>query len=262
MVSSFRNFMASRNNRAATYAPPAPRVHQPDPNYASFQESEEFDEFRAGKGKIEREGTSGLQVRGMLPRRVDTTAQSVENLREEKQTQYDDRIRQKKVLDETPAWKGMNGEEFDPNKESHREFTARDKAQFVASHVDYMDDPEKHMRGSSRLEQAEELYYEQVLTVANNTQPGTLPLLMPSNERINIYDKFVTDLMTPIEIAGQKTQVTGLQHRQRQKESGPRRMRAYAGVVANPMNEEFIPIATAQALGALPGSAIGNETLA
>ena len=262
MVSSFRNFMASRDNRAATYAPPAPRVHQPDPNYAPFQESDYYNQFKEEEREIRREGTTGWGGgRWGGPRRIDTTEKSVENLRKQKQTEYDDWVRQRKVLDETPAWKGMNGEEFDHNKESHREFIARDKAQFVTNHVDYMDDPEKHMRGSSRLEQAEELYYEQVLTVANNTRPGTLPLLMSSNERINIYDKFVTDLMTPIEIAGQKTQVTGLQERQLQKTSGPRRMRAYAGVVANPMNEEFVPVVTSQALFSMPGAATGNETL-
>ena len=86
MVSSFRNFMASRNNRAATYAPPAPRVYQPDPNYAPFQESPEYEAFKTDRKKIEREGTSGLQVRGMMPMRVDTTAQSVETLRNQKQT--------------------------------------------------------------------------------------------------------------------------------------------------------------------------------
>lgn len=84
---------------------------------------------------------------------------------------------------------------------------------------------------------------------------------MPTNERIRRYEDQVTKLLSPIEIAGQKTQVTGLQQRQLQKTSGPRRARAFAGIIANPMNEEFIPIATAQAMGAMPGAALGNETL-
>ena len=262
MVSSFRSFMASRNNRAATYAPPTPRVYQPDPNYAPFQESPEYDEFKVDRKKIEREGTSGFQMRGFMPMRVDTTAQSVENLRNQKQTEYDDRIRQRRELDDTPAFIGVSSakEEFDPNKESGREFIARDKALYVEEALPYMSRQDEHPLGSSELEQAEELYYQQVLTT-NGISSAPFPLLMPTNERIRRYEDQVTKLLSPIEIAGQKTQVTGLQQRQLQKTSGPRRARAFAGIIANPMNEEFIPIATAQAMGAMPGAALGNETL-
>ena len=262
MVSSFRNFMASRNNRAATYAPPAPRVYQPDPNYAPFQESPEYEAFKTDRKKIEREGTSGLQVRGMMPMRVDTTAQSVENLRNQKQTEYDDRIRQSRELDDTPAFIGVSSakEEFDPNKESGREFIARDKALYMEEVLPYMSRQDEHPLGSSELEQAEELYYQQALTTNGHTS-APFPLLMPTNERINRYDNQLTSLLSPIEIAGQKTQVTGLQQRHLQKTSGPRRARAFAGIIANPMNEEFVPIATAQAIGSMPGAALGNETL-
>lgn len=165
MVSSFRSFMASRNNRAATYAPQL-LVYQPDPNYAPFQESPEYDEFKVDRKKIEREGTSGFQMRGFMPMRVDTTAQSVENLRNQKQTEYDDRIRQRRELDDTPAFIGVSSakEEFDPNKESGREFIARDKALYVEEALPYMSRQDEHPLGSSELEQAEELYYQQVLT--------------------------------------------------------------------------------------------------
>ena len=264
MVSSFRNFMASRNDRAATYAPPAPRVHQPDPNYAPFQESDYYTQFKKESEEIRREGTTGWSAGSGWggPTRIDTTEKSVENLRKEKQTEYDDWVRQQREIDDTPAFIGVSSskEEFNPNKESGREFIARDKALYVEEVLPYMSRQDEHPLGSSELEQAEELYYQQVLTT-NGISSAPFPLLMPTNERISRYENQVTKLLSPIEIAGQKTQVTGLQQRQLQKTSGPRRARAFAGVVANPMNEEFIPIATAQAMGALPGAALGNETL-
>ena len=258
MVSSFRNFMASRNDRAATYAPPAPRVHQPDPNYAPFQESDYYTQFKRGEEAIRREGTTGWSAGSGWggPTRIDTTEKSVESLRKEKQTEYDDWVRQQRELADAPTFKGMNGEEFDPNKESHREFIARDKVQYVREILPHIR-PEE---GADPHAKAEEVYYQQVLST-NGISSAPFPLMMPTNERINKYDAQVTNMLSPIEIAGQKTQVTGFQERHLQEVSGPRRARAFAGVVANPMNEEFIPIATAQAMGALPGAALGNETL-
>ncbi len=261
MVNSFTDFISSRNQKNATWDPMAARkkqlearrkgisedIYQPDPNQPSFQESEE------GKGYKDQLRKIDQQSQWTNPREQILQKQA---LKAEARKSYDERIKQSKTLDEA-EFTGMSGSVFDPQKDSPAGFIVSDKRQFVNEQKAGQVNLSEELKASDL--EIESYYYQQLLQKNSISTMSVTPLNPDGStnweEKITRYKKQAYDSLMPVSIAGEYTNVTGYQKRALEKETGVSRLGNFAGKVSNPMNEEFIPVAAAQVLGALPGFA-------
>ena len=272
MVNSFTDFISSRNQKNATWDPMAARrqqlqarrqaisedVYQPDANQPSFQESVEGTAYRDQLKTIEQQAES---INPAL--RARTVLQQKANAKEANRSTYDDRIKQSRTLDDA-TFTGMAGNSYDPQKDSPAAFIIADKQQYVAKQMAGQVELPEH-RKTSNLE-LEAIYYQQLLQKNGISSLGMEPLNKDGSvnyeEKVTRYKKQAYDALMPISIDGKSVDVTGYQKRALEKETGMSRLGNFAGKVTNPMNEEFIPVAAAQALGALPGFAAGELGIA
>lgn len=261
MVNSFTDFISSRNQKNATWDPMAARkkqlearrkgisedIYQPDPNQPSFQESEEGKGYKNQLRKIDQQSQWANPREQILQKQA---------LKAEARNSYDERIKQSKTLDEV-EFTGMSGGVFDPQKDSPAGFIVSDKSQFVNEQKAGQVNLSEELKASDL--EIESYYYQQLLQKNGISTMSVTPLNPDGStnweEKITRYKKQAYDSLMPVSIAGEYTNVTGYQKRALEKETGVSRLGNFAGKVANPMNEEFIPVAAAQVLGALPGFA-------
>ena len=260
MVNSFTDFISSRNQKNATWNPMAARrqqlearrrgisedIYQPDPNQPSFQDSREGEEYKKQLDTINQ------QSEFVSPREQLLQKQSA---KAENRNSYDARIKQADQMD--VEFTGMGGNVFDKNKDRPASFIIADRNQYVASQQEGQANLSENLKASDQ--EIESYYYQQLLQKNNISSMSVTPLKPDGSvnweEKIVQYQKQTYDLLMPVSIAGQNINVTGYQKRALEKETGISRLGAFTGKVSNPMNEEFLPVAAAQVLGALPGFA-------
>jgi hypothetical protein len=271
MVSSFKDFISSRENKNQSFATPnSPQVsmrsyidsqrqdkkrsediYQPDPNQPSFQES---DEGRLYRDELKRIQQSAAAVHPM--NRDGFLRKEEDNARKTFKGSYDARIKQGKVF-EGADFTAMGGNVYDKDKDSPASFILADRNQYVAKQQAGQANLSENLKAGDQ--EIESYYYQQLLQKNNISTMSVTPLKPDGSvnweEKIVQYQKQTYDLLKPIAIAGQYTNVTGYQKRALEKETGISRLGTFAGRVSNPLNEEFLPVASAQALGALPGFA-------
>ena len=264
MVNSFTDFISSRNQKNAGWDPMAGRkkqlearrqgikedVYQPDPNQPSFQDSREGEKY---KDQLK---TIAEQAEFINPAlRARTVLQQNQAAKTEQRKTYDTRIKQSKRLD--VEFTGMTGSTYNPEQDSPAGFIIADKNQYVAKQkAGQINLSEELKAGDPEIEAT---YYQQLLQKNSIATMSVNPLNPDGSvnweQKITQYQKQTYDLLMPVSVAGEYTNVTGYQKRALEKETGVSRLGDFAKQVSNPLNEEFLPVAAAQVLGALPGFA-------
>ena len=278
MVTSFRDFISSRDQKNAFYSPVAARrkqlagvtgrseaIYQPDPDQPSFQESDEGRRYQARLREIDQESE-------FIPPEI--RGRAAFHLRNRKQTaktkalgefrgEYDARIKQGKSLGEA-TFTNLEGRPFDPERDTPSNFILPDKQKFVSELIE--SEVNKPQAERAAKYEAEAIYFQQLLT-RNGVSSGAVPPNPDGtpnwNEKVNRYKKQAYEMLEPISIAPssnpEETKIRGYQKRELEKQTGMSRLGSFAGTISNPLNEEFLPIATSQSLFAMPGF-IAKET--
>jgi hypothetical protein len=288
MVTSFQDFVASRQVKQANYAKPkgnvrtqrayvgqrqnnwvsepSKKVHQPNPDYASFADSNEYKAFERERKQIndsyEQELAASTPVNSLYAgqRQARLNEKRISDAEEKWKKTYDDVITQRGIFDksEEQSVKALSdGTLFNIETDSSASFILPDKERYISDFKSQQghkrdDDPTK--AGDAELEY---IYYQQFLA-QNNVSVAPQQDKIVDGEIVDDWERKTSalrdtayKLLETVEIDGQPSQVYGFQKRDLEKELGPARMRTYAGVMANPMNEEFFPAATGAALGGL-----------
>ena len=271
MVSSFKDFISSRENKNQAFAPPSSSqvsmrsyidtqrqdkkrsedVYQPDPNQPSFQESDEGRLYREELKRIQQDAAAvhPMNRDGFLRKEG-------EDARKTFKGNYDNRVKQGKVFEDA-QFTAMGGNVYNKDKDSPSGFIVADKNQYVASQQAGQANLSEDLKASDL--EIESTYYQQLLQKNNISTMSLTPLKLDGSvnweEKIVQYQKQTYDSLMPVAIAGKYTNVAGYQKRALEKETGIPRLGNFAKKVANPLNEEFLPVAAAQVLGALPGFA-------
>ena len=269
MVTSFRDFISSRNQKNATYSSPMDArrkqlegrrqtinedVYQPNPKLPSFQDSREGEEYREQLKAIDQQ-SGFISSREQLLQRQAAKAKN--------KNAYDARIKQGTSFDEA-QFIGMSGNTYNPEKDSPAGFIISDKSQYIAEQQAGQVNLSEELKASDA--EIESYYYQQLLQ-KNNVPTMSVTPVKPDGtpdweEKITRQREQVSKQLMPVSIAGEYTGIVGYQKSALEKETGMSRLGSFAGKVTNPMNEEFIPVAAAQVLGALPGFAAGELGIA
>ena len=274
MVTSFRDFISSRDQKNAFYSPGAARrkqlagvtgrskaIYQPDPDQPSFQESDEGRRYQVRLREIEQQSEFiPPEIRGRAAFHQQRQKQTAKTKAlGEFRGEYDARIKQGTALGEA-AFTNLEGRPFDPERDTPSNFILSDKEKFVSEFVaGQVNLPDAKRAGK---EEMESIYFQQLLTT-NGVSSAPVPPNRDGtpnwNEKVNRYKKQAYEMLEPISIAPssnpEETKIRGYQKRELEKQTGMSRLGSFAGTISNPLNEEFLPIATAQVLGSLPGLA-------
>lgn len=293
---NFTNFINSREDKEATFnsvalrraqkrlqpQPQSEKIYQPDTRYAPFQESEQYRRHQEAEAEYEAAKAEINSSSGSYREKFLRENQARVKFKQESDAavkQYDATVQENISMDK--PFIGLNGEHFNPDKDTPDSFLIRDKAPWIAKQAEMIgeggDLDRFQLRGRDNKTllasptELEFLYYQQVLQ-KNNINLGpvrNLPTGEPDWEaKLQAAKKQAHDMLSPISFGdSQKNRVyqlntRGYQQRNLQKDTGVKRLRNFAGLVANPLNEEFIPVTTAQAAFALPGYAAGELGIA
>jgi len=253
---SFQNFINSREQKDATY-PVASSQYQGFNNARRVPEDPEWlnsEEYRAVQKRVEA-GEFSYAYQGNRAR-VQAFANAKKEFERKKKLQAEqENIRSVRVLN-------MQGEAYDPVKESPEAFLERDKNDYIVKNgIESF---------TSSPAEAEALYYQQLVD-SNNSRArkeygGAVidrPVNLPSgdfNAQIDVYKNKILQSLRPSTAPGAGTRTTAQEIASREIKGG-RNLAKTLGGFANPASQTFIPTLTGQVVLGGAGRLTGNETL-
>ena len=263
MVTSFQNFLNSREQKDATFPVVRSnnrsfaRVNPLTPEDREWQNSEEYKAVQNRVDAGEFSYSYGALAQGNRAR-----IQAFNNARK-------DFEQRKKIEAEAKNIRSvriynLQGEEYDPQKESPETFLERDKNNYITQN-------DLQSFTSSNAE-AEALYYQQLVD-SNNFRArkeygGAVidrPVNLPTgdfNAQINVYKTKILESLRPSVTPGAGTR-TGAQVTASREIKGGRRFAKTVGGFANPASTTFLPnMIASSALYQLGKTTTGNEGVA
>ena len=259
MVTSFQNFLNSREQKDATF--PAvrsnnrsfARVNPLTPEDREWQNSEEY---KAVQNRVDA-GDFSYAYQGNRAR-VQAFNNARKDFEQKKKIEAEAKnIRSVRIYN-------LQGEEYDPQKESPETFLERDKNNYITQN-------DLQSFTSSNAE-AEALYYQQLVD-SNNFRArkeygGAVidrPVNLPTgdfNAQINVYKTKILESLRPSVTPGAGTR-TGAQVTASREIKGGRRFAKTVGGFANPASTTFLPnMIASSALYQLGKTTTGNEDVA
>lgn len=253
---SFQNFINSREQKDATY-PVASSQYQRFNNARRVLEDPEWlssEEYRAVQKRVEA-GEFSSPYQGNRAK-VQAFANAKKEFERKKKLQAEqENIRSVRILN-------LQGEAYDPVKESPEAFLERDKNNYIVSNG--------IERFTSSPAEAEALYYQQLVD-SNNSRArkeygGAVidrPVNLPSgdfNAQIDVYKNKILQSLRPSTAPGAGTRTAAQEIASREIKGG-RNLAKTLGGFANPASQTFIPTLTGQAALGGAGRLTGNETL-